>query len=60
MEVGHVSEPFRSALGWELAKVIDRKEVPYEISHGHTAGDDDGQVQPPKRGTQTARNIVLI
>ena len=30
MEVGHVSEPFRSALGWELAKVIDRKEVPYE------------------------------
>lgn len=30
MEIGHVSEPFRSALGWELAKVIDRKEVPYE------------------------------
>ena len=29
-EVGHVSEPFRTALGWELAKVIDKKEVPYE------------------------------
>ncbi|MBJ66674.1 MAG: hypothetical protein CME28_01525 [Gemmatimonadetes bacterium] len=29
-EVGNVSEPFRTALGWELAKVIDKKEVPYE------------------------------
>ncbi len=30
LPVGHVSEPFRTALGWELAKVVDKKEVPYE------------------------------
>ena len=44
MEVGHVGEPFRSALGWELAKVIDEKSALREISHRHTASDDDGQV----------------
>ncbi len=30
MEAGHVSEPFRTAQGWELAKVVDKKLVPYE------------------------------
>jgi len=30
MEPGHVSEPFRTAQGWELAKVVDKKLLPYE------------------------------
>ncbi len=30
MDIGHVSEPFRTAQGWELAKVVDKKLLPYE------------------------------
>ena len=29
-KLGTLVSHFRSALGWELAKVIDKKEVPYE------------------------------
>ena len=30
VEVGETSEPFRSAQGWEITKVLDRKTVPFE------------------------------
>jgi parvulin-like peptidyl-prolyl isomerase len=30
LDVGKVSEPFRSPQGWEVAKVVDKKLVPFE------------------------------
>jgi parvulin-like peptidyl-prolyl isomerase len=30
MDVGQVSEPFRTAQGWELGKVVDKESVSYE------------------------------
>ena len=30
MDVGEVSAPFRTPQGWEIAKVVDKKLVPYE------------------------------
>ena len=30
MEIGQVSEPFRTPQGWEIAKVVDKKLVPFE------------------------------